>query len=267
MSEEQAPYSAPGTPIPGEQAPAGDAGEGTAPDFESVAKEKGWKDKSEFDGPDWVNAEEFVKRQPLFDKIKIQHKKLKDLEKTVEALAKHYNTSVEQAKQRAIADLKLERKEAIELGQVSDVEKIDQKIEHVNKIQTPVNPAPVLATEIEEFIADQKDWFNKDDEMTQFAIMVNESYLKAHPGELKKSLEETLKTVKRAYPDKFVNSKRAEPPPVEGGGAPPANGSSKYSMNRLNPEQKIVYKQLITTHKQMTHDAYFKSLDDAGYLN
>jgi len=37
-------------------------------------------------------------------------------------------------------------------------------------------------------------------------------------------------------------------------------------MNRLNHEQKLVYEQLVVRHKQITHEQYFKDLDEAGFL-
>ena len=237
------------------------------PDFEGIAKEKGWRPKEEFEGEvdSWVGAEEFVKRQPLFDKIKVQSKKLKELEKTVEALAKHYQTNVTQAKERAILDLKAEKREAIELGEVTKVEEIDQKIAHVQQMSEPVVKPPALAPELEQFLDDQKDWFNKNEDMTSFAVAYNETFLKKHPGDLGKSLEETLKAVRKAYPDHFENTRRRAPAPVEGS-TPVSKEAGKYSTARLNPEQKLVYNQLVKVHKQLSHDEYFKSLDDAGFL-
>jgi hypothetical protein len=81
-------------------------------------------------------------------------------------------------------------------------------------------------------------------------------------------LEETLKKVKMAFPDKFENTRRNNPPPVDGGGETGGaeQKGTKYNTARLNPEQKIVYNQLVKVHKQMSHEEYFKSLDTAGYL-
>lgn len=239
----------------------------SAPDYETSAKEKGWRPKEEFEGDldAWIPAEEFIKRQPLFDKIKTQSKKLKELEKTVEALSKHYKIGIEQAKERAISELKEQRKEAIELGEVATVEQLDLKIDQVKQMSAPETNSTGLAPEIESFIKDQKIWFNKDLEMTDFAVSYNESYLRRNPGDLEKSLAETLKAVKKAYPDKFENPRRKTPPPVETGeGA--EKGAGKYAFSRLNNEQKIVYNQLVKTHKQMSHDEYFKSLEEAGFL-
>jgi len=252
----------PGTEIPGEALP-----DNLANEYETIAREKGWRPKEEFDGDDdsWVDAQEFVKRQPLFDKIKTQSKKMKELEKTVESLAKHYQITMKQAKDKAIAELKAERVEAIELGEVAKVEEIDQRIIDVKKVPDPVAPNSVMPVEVEAFVEEHKDWFNKNQEMTDFAVAYNESYLKKNPGNLEKSLEETLKVVKRAFPEHFANGKRQSPPPVEGA-TTATKGASKYSLAALTKEQKLVYQQLVVNHKQMSHDEYFKDLESAGYL-
>ena len=252
----------PGTEIPGEQLP-----DTLANEYETVAREKGWRPKEEFDGDDdsWVDAQEFVKRQPLFDKIKSQSKKMKELEKTVESLAKHYQITMKQAKDKALAELRAERVEAIELGEVAKVEEIDQRISDVKKVPEPVAPSNVLPAEVEAFVEEQKDWFNKNQEMTDFAVAYNEALLKKNPGELEKSLSETLKAVKRAYPEHFANTRRTNPPTVEGATTVTKN-DGKYTLSALSKEQKLVYQQLVVNHKQMSHDEYFKDLEAAGYL-
>lgn len=253
--------------VPGDNPPAGGEESGKPSEVEVLAREKGWRSKEEFEGDEesWVGAEEFIKRQPLFDKIKTQSKKLKELERTVEALAKHYNESVTQAKERMISELKAERKEAIELGEADRVDAIDNRIQEVARTVEPPKPAPVIDTEIEAFVEANSDWFNRDKEMTRFAVAYNEGYLKDHPGDIGKSLDETLKAVKKAFPEKFVNKRKTDPAPVEGG-QPSGKGGDKYNYSRLTPEQKLVYNQLVKTHKQISHDEYFRSLEEAGYL-
>src|SRR5512138_1524244 len=96
----------PGGETPGTAEAGTPGGEGAAKpsNYETVAREKGWRPKEEYEGDHeaWVDAEEFIKRQPLFDKIKSQSKKLKELEKTIEAISVHYNENIKQAKERAI---------------------------------------------------------------------------------------------------------------------------------------------------------------------
>jgi hypothetical protein len=257
-----------GITIPGELIPEPERKqEANTPDYETLARKDGWKPKEEFDGdPEaWVDSKEFVKRKPLFDKIKIQSTRLKDLEKTVEAMAKHYSISVAQAKEKAINELMAERREAIELGEANKVEQIDKRIDEVKATPEPEIKKTGYPPEVEAFISEQKDWWNVDQEMTDMATAYNIAYLKKHPGQLDESLKETLKMIKKAFPEKFVNKRRNDPPPVDGGGQSQSQ-EGKYSMSRLSPEQKLVYNQLVKTHKQMTHDEYFKDLDEAGFL-
>ena len=252
--------------------PAVPAGEviGSPAYYEAIARKKGWRPKEEHDPNTeevWVDATEFVTRTPLFEKNSKLNKQVKELQRTVEALSKHYNLTIEQAKTRAVDELKLQRKEAIEIGDAVQVDAIDQQIQQVGELPPPVVERPVLASEIEDFVEEQKEWFNKDKEMTSFAVAYNEAYLKEHPGDLEKSLAETLKKVKLAFPDKFTNTRRSDPPPVDTGSSTPGGGTgSKYTMNRLNHEQKLVYEQLVVRHKQITHEQYFKDLDEAGFL-
>jgi hypothetical protein len=242
-----------------------DGDTGTTPDFETTARDKGWKPKDEWeaDPEEWIDAKEFIKRQPLFDKIKNLNKRHKELEKTINGMAQHYNISVAQAKQRAISELMEKKREAIEVGDVAQVATIEQNIASVHQTPNMTVPQQSLAPEIQDFVAANKEWFNKDAEMTNFAVSFNETYLKSHPGELDSSLAETMKAVKRAYPDKFVKSATSNT--VSDGGTQTSRG--KYDTRMLDSDQKLAYNQYVKVHKIMSHDDYFKSLDDAGYLN
>jgi hypothetical protein len=259
MSDDQQPVI--------ESPEGGDEPKQQQPDPTVIAREKGWKPKEEYEGDlsNWVDADEFVKRQPLFDKIRNQSKKLKELEKTIEAISQHYNENIKQAKERAIAELKAERKEAIELGEAARVDAIDQRIEQVKKVEEPPKHQ-ALPQEIESFIEANKDWWEKDEDMTFFAMAHNEKYLRKYPGKLEESLKATMEAVKNAYPEKFANQKRNAPPSVEGS-TPPTSGGGKYSTARLNHEQKLVYEQLVKRSKVLTHDQYFKDLESAGFLD
>jgi hypothetical protein len=235
-----------------------------------MASSKGWKPKEEYDGDAdaWVDAEEFIKRQPFIDRIRKQSKRMKELEKAVDALSKHYKVNLEKAKEKAIAELKLRRKGAIELGEADEVEQLDSEIEEINSIQAPEPPKDhVLPDEIIQFMEDNKAWFQVDNEMTAFAVAFNENYLRSNPGKLEESLAKTLKAVKNAFPDRFANQKKTLPPAVDGGGNVGGNKSqNKYSVSRLSTEQKIVYEHLVKRSKQLTHDEYFKGLEEAGFL-
>ena len=56
---------------------------------EVSAREMGWRPEEEYEGPEgnWVNADEFVARAPLYDGLSKQKKRIKRLEKVVNELS------------------------------------------------------------------------------------------------------------------------------------------------------------------------------------
>lgn len=259
------------TPIGGEvlTTEAGDSAgtDDTTPvgnDAEEAARAKGWKPKEEFAGDgDWVDAEEFLRRKPFFDKMSQQRQEIKRLQRTVESMANHYHKSVAVAVDKAIKGLKAERREAIELGDVDRVDALDAEIAH-HQQQAVAQPANTVAPEIIDWVA-ENPWFNADQDMRAFAVAFNENYLKANPQDIGASLTKTLDAVKRAFPDKFEQTQRkpsAPASPVESGGA--THKPAKYDTNRLTQEQKAAYNAYVKQHKIMSHDEYFQGLEAIG---
>jgi hypothetical protein len=251
-----------GTPEGGEGTSAGTQ---EAPSYEERARSGGWRPKEEFEGgqDSWVDAEEFVKRKPLFERIKSQSKELKEMKSTINSMANHFQKATATAVNKAISELNKQRHEAIELGKVEDVDAIDAQIAEQKAIVVEAPKGGNVPSEIREWIA-ENPWFEKDEELQIFAQAHNDTYLRRHPGNLAKSLEETTKATKKAFPEKF-EKKPVPPSPVEGGGAP-KGASKKYVVDRLTSEQRQVYKQLVTQNKVMEHDEYFKSLEEMGEL-
>lgn len=242
---------------------AGGAGTGgnTA---EDSARAKGWRPKEEYVGDgDWVDAEEFLRRKPFFDKMSQQRQEIKRLQRTVESMATHYHKSVAAAVDKAVKNLKVERREAIELGDADRVDAIDAEIAYQQQ-QMAAQPANTVAPEIVDWVA-ENPWFNNDSDMRSFAVAFNENYLKANPNDIAASLDKTLSAVKKAFPEKFEQPVRkpiAPASPVESGAV--AHKPAKYDVNRLTSEQKAAYNAYVKQHKIMSHDEYFQGLEVIG---
>lgn len=238
-------------------------------DYEETAKAKGWRPIDDFDGDksEFVSAEEFVKREPLFNKIKSQSKELKEMRRTVDAMATHFKKQTELEVKKAINELKAKRREAIELGDSDQVDEIDSQIEETKKQNQETQESPSIPTEVSDWIA-ENSWFEKDTELKEFAIAFNQAYINNHPNDLKKSLVETTKAVKVAFPDKFVKKESKPPVSAVEGGVTPESGKkgNKYTLGRLSDEQKLVYEQMVKRHKVVSHDEFFKSLEEIGEL-
>jgi len=241
--------------------------------YEETAKVKGWKPLAEYDGDKsgWVSAEEFVKREPLFDRIKHQSKELKELRKTIDSMAQFHHKSVEAQVTQAISALKAQRKEAIELGDADKVDALDEELQKAKQEKDSIKaPTAAIPAEIETWLS-ENTWFEKNDDMATFARAWNEAYLRKNPGELEESLKKTTEAVKKAFPEEFgkpaAPSKKDSPGAVEApSGSTSPSSAKNYSVSRLTSEQKLVYDQYVNRHKIMKHEEYFKSLEDIGEL-
>ena len=89
--------------------------ESTLTSIEEKAISMGWRPKEQFEGDEeeFIDAKEFVRRQPLFDRIESQNKQLKNVTKALEALKTHYTRVEEAAVQKAINQLKAQRKSCL----------------------------------------------------------------------------------------------------------------------------------------------------------
>ena len=262
-----------GIPIPGEGLPA-EGGEGqettqseVKDDYAEEAGAKGWRPQEEYEGPkgSWVSAEEFLKREPLFDKIKNQSKELKGLKKTVEAMTSQFQTQVKAQVELRLRELKAAKREAVEAGDVDQVDRLDAEIDQQK--QTVTETVPQVPEEVSDWI-DQNPWFKDDKELNAWAITHNKTYVANNPGDVSGSLKATELAVKKAFPEKFEKPKPKTPAnPVEGNAGPKdVGGKNNFTVSRLSEEQRQVYNQLVTRHKTLSHEEYFKGLAEIGEL-
>lgn len=286
-----------GIKVPGEEVPPGaiedlgtDKGQGGEPtpeelaaqqeqqEYEAAARAKGWKPKEEYEGTSgsWVGAEEFLKREPLFDKIKSQSRQIKDLTKTVQSMINQHKTQVEAQVNLRIKQLEEQKDEAIEAGDIKAVREIDKAINTEKQSMGSVNEEAPVPEEIQEWLGENQ-WFGKVKEMHDFAVAHNQQYMKSNPGDIEGSLKATRKAVERAFPDSEYfkkpskpsadNENKNNPPSPEGGGeGKNSGGKPKWSMSMLDDEQKRVYEQHVKIHKIVSHDEFFQSLYDIGEL-
>jgi hypothetical protein len=247
-------------------------------DYEKLARDEGWRSKEElgedFDAAKFVNAEEFIKRKPLFETIKQQSKAIKNLQKTVDSVVSFSQKNSEVAVKKAVAELNAKKKEAIHAGDVDAGAEIDKTIdEHKSTlVETKQIAKQEVPEEILEWTAKNK-WFDEDVELQDFVTSYAASYSKRNPKEsMTTVLAEATKAVKRAFPDnkhfKSNESRREKTAVVEthndeGGNS---EGGSKYSMSKLNEDQRLTYNAYVKKNKIMTHEQFFQKLEEIGAL-
>lgn len=231
---------------------------------EQRALEMGWRPKEEFDGPEeeFIDAAEFVRRRPLFDKIESQNKQIKQLHKGLEDLKGLYGRVKDMEYNRAVATLKAARKEA---ARENDYDRVDAIETEIERVQTEANtikqeivkttPAPVVP----EFVDWQKknNWYQKDDGMTLFADalgakLVTKGY---GPSEV---LAEIDKQVRSEFPHKFRNPNKEHAPSVS---ESDTTAKSKSEGMKLDSEQERTMKRFVRLGV-MTEKEYIQSIKD-----
>jgi regulator of replication initiation timing len=243
-------------------------------DYEKIAKSKGWKPKDEFSGEAWIGAEEFVKREPLFEKIKglksevkETHTSLSEMKQLVRTMTETYVKDRDIAVKKAIDELKTQKKEAIETGDVARVEKIDEQIEAQKQVKVDIPKQAEVRPEITTWIGKNK-WFDENPKMQKFALSFNKAYASDNPdSSLAEVLEETEKAVKLRYPEEFKNNatRQESASPVE---VPSSEGKQKvkgYGRDRLKTdEQRMVYDQCKKHGVYADMTEYVKQLEIQG---
>ena len=147
-------------------------------EMEQKALEMGWRPKEEFDGneEDFIDAKEFVRRKPLFDKIDHTNRELKNVKKALESFKQHYSKVEEVAVQKAIAQLKAARKEALSEGDGDRFDAIDEQLQNaqtqLRQIEAVKNQPVVDESEPHpDFVqfTQRNGWYQNDSELTKFA--------------------------------------------------------------------------------------------------
>jgi hypothetical protein len=238
-------------------------GEGLTP-VQEEALNQGWVPKEDYEGdPEkFVDAAEFLRRGELFRKIESQSKEMKELRKALNGLAQHNAKIREVEYKRALEDLKVQKKTALNEGDADKVVDIDERIDYVKeqqKIQAQQQVQDVVQSveihpELQSWI-NKNSWYESNTDMRKFA----DKYGAALAGEMSPTevLKEVEKAVKERFKDKFRNPNRDKPGAVEGVQNRP--GRSSEADYELSEVEKTVMNTLVKGG-HMTKEEYIKQL-------
>jgi hypothetical protein len=236
---------------------------------EIEARASGWVPKEEFHGDEykWVDAGEFVRRAPLFQKIDLQTRELKELKKGLEALKQHHAQVRDTEYKRALEDLKAAKKDAFIEGDADKIVEIDDKLEAVKdaqrKFAAEQATEAVRATDPEvihpEFAAwtRRNTWYETSKPMKAFADALGIE-LRASGMSPSDVLKQVESQVKEEFPQKFRNPNRDKAPAVEGtskgGGKSQASGEAS-----LSDDERRIMNSIVRTGA-MTKEQYIAEL-------
>jgi hypothetical protein len=253
--------------------------------IEKLAKEMGWKGSDEFQGreDDYVDAAEYIRRSKDIQDTMRKHlndnkRKMTDMERGIQDLKLHnervFKVQLEKQK-REIDELRKQRREAIEEGDVEKVESLDGRmLDLYNLTETPDEPSvPPPDPEEAASFADwckSNPWYFKDGsgdrEMTDYADrMADLPEYAALPYERK--LKVVTDLVKKAYPEKFKsNPDRPKAPANNLVEAPKGSPAKRQFTSRdLSEDQKKIMENFVK-RGIMTEKQYINDLVEIGEI-
>lgn len=188
-------------------------------DIEQRAMDLGWRPKEDFEGDEatFIDAAEFVRRQPLFDKIESMGRELKETKKVLNLLQEHHKKVKETEFKRALDELKVEKRKALEDGDADKLLAVDDAIAEIRTAQITKQNEPEQQTVHPDFVewVNKNKWYAKDPEMRAFADAVGLQYKDKTGASNEDVLKYVVERVKTTFKDKFVNPNRAKPNAVE----------------------------------------------------
>lgn len=234
---------------------------------EQKALEMGWRPKEEFEGneEDFIDATEFVRRKPLFEKIDNVGKELRETRKALKALQVHHEKVKEAEYQHALKALREEKKAALEAGDADALIEIDDKIADA-KAQEVLDRNRAVAQAAAphpNFVqwAQRNQWYKNNAELTVVADQVGTAYAASNPD---LSPDDVLKYVeqriKKLYPEQFSNPNKSRPSAVEGGSSTPAKKAADDISNYplTDDERKVM--MTFVRQNIMTKEEYISDL-------
>lgn len=232
-------------------------------EIEQRASAQGWVPQDEWDGdPDqWRPAKEFIDRGELFKKIDDQNRTIKEFQKTLNEFAKHHSKVKEVEYQRALADLKALKKEALAEGDADALVDIDEKIDMVKEAQR--NERPTVVPAVQEinpiFTAwqERNGWYATNAAMRAYADRIGNDLGSRGGISATDLLAHIEREVKKEFAHKFNNPNRERPGAVEGSSNKSGKSKETYV---LDETERRVAERFIKSVPGMTMEKYVADL-------
>lgn len=281
-----------GTVVPGEG-----QGESLSPNVEIKARAKGWKPLEDYSGPEgeWIDAKEFVGRQPLYDQIHSLKREIskqgQSFQKEMGEISAHFAKMQQVEFDKAVKQLKNQKALAAEDRDIAAVEAINDEIKEKEKEfealkkETPKPQVPAQTSKEFNEWRETNKWFDSDKELQREAIAIGTGYAITNPNlQQTDVLEYVEKRIRKIYPEKFgaifKEEKMSSDNKVESGGITAQSGLSNkkskgLTTNDLDDQERSVMKTLIkrgalqtkaTANKISQEEQYLRDLSEAKGL-
>jgi hypothetical protein len=214
---------------------------------ELEARNQGWVPQDEWQGdPDkWRPAKEYVDRGELLRRIEGQSKSLKETQQALKQLADMHKKVREVEYNRALTDLKSQKKAAMVEGDLMRVAEVEESIDYLKEQQQIVSQDPIIpeVPHTPQALVSwegENRWYKSDRAMTAFANDLA-AELRGQGYGLEQALKEIDKQVRVEFPHKFRNTSKPTASAVEGVSKPRKSSEAV----ELSEEQRRVARKFI----------------------
>lgn len=250
------------------------------PKIEERAKLQGWVPETEFKGDKarWIPADEFVKRaDTVMPILKSQNRKLeekllnldKELTKQREItkkMVKIHGKYVDDFYDDRISNIKKQKSEAVELGDVEKYHKLEVEESKLAKPEKLVieEEQPQIPPEVARWQSENSHWFGKDQELTEYAAIIGDRLAKqGHSYNEYQFLEVVKEKVKTMFPDKFNgNSNKSSGVDEAGTRGSETTKAKGKTYNDLPADAKAQCQELLATIPGYTKERYLRDYFD-----
>lgn len=218
-------------------------------EVEKQAIEMGWKPKEQWaeeggNVDEHRSAREFVDRGELYKSLHSLKRELRAEKEARTALQFHHKRVYETAYNKAVNDLKLQKRQAIRNDDLEAVEAIEERIEDVQREFEEVRKADQVMEKANvdpspEFAAwtARNSWYETDEELREFADAQGIIYVNKNPGvDPNVVLKHVEAKVKSHFKEKF-GGRTAAPNPVV---APRRNAKVASEVELTEDEQRVM---------------------------
>lgn len=228
------------------------------------ALQKGWNPNHDDPNKPYRTAHDYLVLEPFYQEI---NKLKKDNRKTKEAFSKFQEFAEKQKEReynRAVQDLKEQKKEALENDDHKRVVEIDEEMKKAEKDYEAETPKQDTNEAFEEF-KERNPWYETDPEMQGIADGVGMSLARQNPDTPVEEIYEKVESkMKELFPDRFGGKKKATPQ-VEGGdnsASKRSKSKKKRSIKELGlsrDEESVIHNMLEMTG--MTEEQYLADIE------
>lgn len=240
-------------------------------EIEQKAIEKGWRPKEEWhevDGKEWVPADEFLRREPIFDRMRALKNKVSTMEQDMRLVAQHLEKVRQVEYERARADLLKEKREALTEGDVDRVIEIDERVAQL-KEESKTPAVPVGEAQVQQIFADwsaENKWFFENEEMQTYA----EGYgLRLKKQEPNLPYDQFLNKIADKTKQQFKKEASARPSAVDTGttdGRSVTKATSrggKLKESDLSDTDRRIMNTILRSGVKLTKEQYLDQLSEA----